>query len=285
MSLLDVTDLKVHFHDAAPERFAVNGVSFSMEEGDVLGLVGESGCGKTVTSMCISGLLPRWKADTEGRITLEGTEIFNCTQAELNRILGKDLGVVFQEPMTSFNPVYRIGRQVAESLYVHEHALTRDQKKKRVLDALGRVGLPEVKEVYRKYPHELSGGMLQRAMIAAAIVTNPRLLIADEITTALDVSIQARIIDLLRKLNREMGMAILFISHDLHVVNRLCQRVIVMQRGKIVESGRTKDVFLHPQHDYTKQLIAAIPSRKRTVIWLPDGREADGYIDRKRSNS
>ena len=271
MSLLDVTDLKVHFHDAAPERFAVNGVSFSMEEGDVLGLVGESGCGKTVTSMCISGLLPRWKADTEGRITLEGTEIFNCTQAELNRILGKDLGVVFQEPMTSFNPVYRIGRQVAESLYVHEHALTRDQKKKRVLDALGRVGLPEVKEVYRKYPHELSGGMLQRAMIAAAIVTNPRLLIADEITTALDVSIQARIIDLLRKLNREMGMAILFISHDLHVVNRLCQRVIVMQRGKIVESGRTKDVFLHPQHDYTKQLIAAIPSRKRTVIWLPDG--------------
>ena len=285
MSLLDVTDLKVHFHDAAPERFAVNGVSFSMEEGDVLGLVGESGCGKTVTSMCISGLLPRWKADTEGRITLEGTEIFNCTQAELNRILGKDLGVVFQEPMTSFNPVYRIGRQVAESLYVHEHALTRDQKKKRVLDALGRVGLPEVKEVYRKYPHELSGGMLQRAMIAAAIVTNPRLLIADEITTALDVSIQARIIDLLRKLNREMGMAILFISHDLHVVNRLCQRVIVMQRGKIVESGRTKEVFLHPQHDYTKQLIAAIPSRKRTVIWLPDGREADGYIDRKRSNS
>ena len=285
MSLLDVTDLKVHFHDAAPERFAVNGVSFSMEERDVLGLVGESGCGKTVTSMCISGLLPRWKADTEGRITLEGTEIFNCTQAELNRILGKDLGVVFQEPMTSFNPVYRIGRQVAESLYVHEHAFTRDQKKKRVLDALGRVGLPEVKEVYRKYPHELSGGMLQRAMIAAAIVTNPRLLIADEITTALDVSIQARIIDLLRKLNREMGMAILFISHDLHVVNRLCQRVIVMQRGKIVESGRTKEVFLHPQHDYTKQLIAAIPSRKRTVIWLPDGREADGYIDRKRSNS
>lgn len=263
MSLLDVTDLKVHFHDAAPERFAVNGVSFSMEEGDVLGLVGESGCGKTVTSMCISGLLPRWKADTEGRITLEGTEIFNCTQAELNRILGKDLGVVFQEPMTSFNPVYRIGRQVAESLYVHEHALTRDQKKKRVLDALGRVGLPEVKEVYRKYPHELSGGMLQRAMIAAAIVTNPRLLIADEITTALDVSIQARIIDLLRKLNREMGMAILFISHDLHVVNRLCKSVIVMQRGKIVESGRTEDVFSSPQHAYTKQLVAAIPSRGR----------------------
>ena len=263
MSLLEVRDLRVHFHDAAPDRFAVDGVSFSMEEGDILGLVGESGTGKTVTSMCIGGLLPRWKADYRGSITLDGTEIFDCSQQELNRILGREMTIVFQEPMTSFNPVLRIGKQVGEGLYVHEKGLGKSEKKQLVLDAMRKAGLHNVEEVYRKYPHELSGGMLQRAMIAAAIVTKPKLLIADEITTALDVSVQARILDLLKKLNRESGMAILFISHDLHVVNRLCRRVIVMQRGKIVESGRTKDVFAHPEHSYTRQLLAAIPSRNR----------------------
>ena len=263
MSLLNVENLRVHFHDAAPERFAVDGVSFSMEEGDILGLVGESGTGKTVTSMCIGGLLPRRKADTWGSITLDGTEIFDCTEKELNRILGKEMTIVFQEPMTSFNPLYRIGRQVGESLYVHEKGISREQKRKLVLDAMRKAGLTDVERVYKKYPHELSGGMLQRAMIAAAIVTKPKLLIADEITTALDVTVQARILDLLKRLNRETGMSILFISHDLHVVNRLCSRVIVMQRGKIVESGRTKEVFSNPQHDYTKRLIAAIPSRNR----------------------
>ncbi len=263
MSLLEVENLKVHFYDAAPDRFAVNGVSFSMEKGDILGLVGESGTGKTVTAMCISGLLPREKAETEGSITLDGTEIFDCSIEELNRILGKEMTVVFQEPMTSFNPVYRIGRQIGEGLYVHEKGLSREKRKERVLDAMRRAGLEDVEEISRKYPHELSGGMLQRAMIAAAIVTNPKLLIADEITTALDVTIQARILELLKDLNRTTGMAILFISHDLHVVNRLCDRVIVMQRGKIVEMGRTKEVFADPQHEYTKRLIAAIPSRNK----------------------
>ena len=264
MSLLEVKDLRVHFHDAAPDRFAVDGVSFSMEKGDILGLVGESGTGKTVTSMCIGGLLPRWKADTQGSITLDGTEIFDCSVEELNQILGREITIVFQEPMTSFNPVYRIGRQVGEGLYVHEKGLGKEKKKQLVLEAMRRAGLQNAEEVFRKYPHELSGGMLQRAMIAAAIVTKPKLLIADEITTALDVTIQARILDLLRELNRETGMAILFISHDLHVVNRLCSRVIVMQRGKIVESGLTKEVFAHPEHAYTKQLIAAIPARNHT---------------------
>lgn len=261
MSLLEVKNLRVHFHDAAPDRFAVDGVSFTMEEGDILGLVGESGTGKTVTSMCIGGLLPREKADTEGSITLDGTEIFDCTQKELNRILGNEMTIVFQEPMTSFNPVYRIGRQVGESLYVHGKDLSKDRKKELVLKAMQDAGLPNAEEVYRKYPHELSGGMLQRAMIAAAIVTKPKLLIADEITTALDVSMQARILDRLKRLNRKNRVAILFISHDLHVVNRLCRHVIVMQRGKIVEQGPTKEVFENPQHTYTKQLIAAIPSR------------------------
>lgn len=261
MSLLEVKNLRVHFHDAAPDRFAVDGVSFTMEDGDILGLVGESGTGKTVTSMCIGGLLPREKADTEGSITLDGTEIFDCTQKELNRILGNEMAIVFQEPMTSFNPVYRIGRQVGESLYVHGKDLSKDRKKELVLKAMQDAGLPNAEEVYRKYPHELSGGMLQRAMIAAAIVTKPKLLIADEITTALDVSMQARILDRLKRLNRKNRVAILFISHDLHVVNRLCRHVIVMQRGKIVERGLTKEVFENPQHTYTKQLIAAIPSR------------------------
>ena len=265
MSLLEVNNLKVYFHDAAPDRFAVDGVSFSMEEGDVLGLVGESGTGKTVTSMCIGGLLPREKADTEGSITLDGVEIFDCTRKVLNRILGKELSIVFQEPMTSFNPVYRIGRQIQESLYVHEKELSADRKKELALDAMRKAGLPEPEKTWRKYPHELSGGMLQRAMIAAAIVTKPKLLLADEITTALDVSMQARILELLRKLNRETKMAILFISHDLHVVNRLCTKVIVMQRGKIVESGNTQEVFANPQHPYTKKLIAAIPSRRSTL--------------------
>ena len=263
MSLLEVKNLRVHFHDAAPDRFAVDGVSFTMEDGDILGLVGESGTGKTVTSMCIGGLLPREKADTEGSITLDGTEIFDCTQKELNRILGNEMTIVFQEPMTSFNPVYRIGRQVGESLYVHRKDLSKDRKKELVLKAMQDAGLPNGEEVYRKYPHELSGGMLQRAMIAAAIVTKPKLLIADEITTALDVSMQARILDRLKRLNRKDRVAILFISHDLHVVNRLCRHVIVMQRGKIVEQGLTKEVFENPQHPYTKQLIEAIPSRNR----------------------
>ena len=261
MSLLEVENLRVHFHDAAPDRYAVDGVSFSMEEGDILGLVGESGTGKTVTSMCIGGLLPREKASTQGSITLDGVEIFDCSQKALNEILGRELAIVFQEPMTSFNPVYRIGRQVGESLYVHRRDLGREQRKELVLEALRRSGLSDAEEVFRKYPHELSGGMLQRAMVAAAIVTEPKLLIADEVTTALDVSMQARILDLLKQLNADTRMAILFISHDLHVVNRLCRRVIVMQRGKIVEEGLTEEVFAHPKHEYTKRLIAAIPSR------------------------
>ena len=265
MSLLEVNDLKVRFHDAAPDHYAVGGVSFSMEKGDILGLVGESGTGKTVTAMCISGLLPREKADRSGSILLDGTEIFDCTEEELNRMLGSDMTVVFQEPMTSFNPVYRIGRQVEEGLYVHEKNLSKAQRKERALEAMRRAGLSDAEEIYRKYPHELSGGMLQRAMIAAAIVTNPKLLIADEITTALDVTIQAQIIDLLLDLNHNDGMTILFISHDLRVVRRLCSRVIVMQKGKIVENGRTENVFAHPQHTYTRHLIEAIPHRAKRL--------------------
>ena len=262
--LLEVRDLRIHFHNAAPERNAVDGVSFSMEEGEILGLVGESGSGKTVTAMSVSGLLPRGKADVSGSITLDGREILQCSERELRSIQGSDLSVVFQEPMTSLDPVMRIGPQVEESLRVHTH-LNAGQRRQRALEAMAQAELPDPERVYRRYPHELSGGMLQRAMIAAAIVSRPKLLLADEPTTALDVTIQAQILELLKKLNRENHMAILFISHNLQVVRKLCNRVAVMQGGHLVEEGLVEDIFRAPQAEYTRRLIAAIPTRDKKL--------------------
>jgi ABC-type dipeptide/oligopeptide/nickel transport system ATPase component len=258
--VLNVKDLRVHFNSAAPERFAVDGLNLTVSEGEILGLVGESGSGKTVTAMSISGLLPRDKAQVSGSITLDGKEIFSCTDKEMLSILGDELGVVFQEPMTSMNPVKRIGPQIEECL-VNHRKLTKAQRKELALEAMSQVELSDPERIYRKYPHELSGGMLQRVMIAAAIVSKPKLLLADEPTTALDVSVQAEILALLKKLNSEYGMAIMLISHDLHVVRKLCSRVVVMQRGKLVEDRDVEEIFRNPQHEYTKQLIAAIPSR------------------------
>lgn len=263
--ILKVQDLRVHFKDAAPDRFAVDGLSFSIGEGEIVGLVGESGSGKTVTAMSIGGLLPRKKAEFSGSITLDGNEIFRCTDKEMLRILGSDLGIVFQEPMTSMNPVLRIGPQVEECLRVHTK-LSKAERKQRALEAMSQVELSDPETIYRKYPHELSGGMLQRVMIAAAIISKPKLLLADEPTTALDVTIQAEILELLKRLNRENGMAILLISHNLHVVRKLCTRVAVMQRGKLVEDRPVEDIFRDPQHEYTKKLLAAIPTRDRRLI-------------------
>ena len=263
--ILWVQDLRVHFHDAAPDRFAVDGLSFSMEEGEIVGLVGESGSGKTVTAMSISGLLPKSKAQTGGSITLDGSEIFQCSEKELLDILGEELGVVFQEPMTSMNPVMRIGPQVEECLRVHTK-LSKAERKARALEAMDWAELNDPETVYRKYPHELSGGMLQRVMIAAAIISRPKLLLADEPTTALDVTIQAEILELLKRLNREHGMAVLLISHNLHVVRKLCTRVLVMKRGKLVEDRPVEEIFRDPRHEYTKQLIAAIPTREHKLI-------------------
>ena len=263
--ILKIEDLRIRFLDAAPDRFAVDGLSLSIEEGEIVGLVGESGSGKTVTAMCVSGLLPRQKAEVSGSITLEGREIFRCTDREILNILGDDLGIVFQEPMTSMNPVMRIGPQVEEALRLHTR-LSKAERKARALEALSQVDLPNPELVYKKYPHELSGGMLQRVMIAAAIISKPSLLLADEPTTALDVTIQAEILELLKRLNREHGLAILLISHNLHVVRKLCTRVAVMQRGKLVEDRPVEDIFREPRHDYTKKLLAAIPTRDRRLI-------------------
>lgn len=263
--VLNIRDLRVHFKDAAPDRFAVDGLNLSIQEGEILGLVGESGSGKTVTAMSVSGLLPRDKAEVSGSISLDGQEIFSCTDKEMLNILGDKLGVVFQEPMTSMDPVMTIGPQVEECLKNHSR-LSRAERRRRALEALEQVDLSDPERIYSQYPHELSGGMLQRVMIAAAIVSRPRLLLADEPTTALDVSVQAEILALLKKLNREQGMAILMISHDLNVVRRLCSRVCVMQRGKLVEDRAVEDIFRQPRHPYTKQLIAAIPRRDRRLV-------------------
>ncbi len=256
--ILTVRDLKVHFNDAPPEKNAVGGISFTIDPGEIVGLVGESGSGKSVTAMCISSLMPARKAAKSGSITLDGSEIFSCPEAEVLDILGEELGVVFQEPMTAMNPVMTVGAQVEEALRVHTK-LRKEERKRRALEAMRWAELEEPEKVYAMYPHQLSGGMLQRAMIAAAIISRPKLLLADEPTTALDVTTQAEILALLKRLNRKHNMAILFISHDLHVVRKLCSRVLVMQRGNIVESGPVEQVFTAPSHAYTQALIAAIP--------------------------
>ena len=261
--MLDVKDLRVRFL-SRPEKYAVDGVSFHMDRGEILGLVGESGSGKSVTAMAISALLPRRKTECSGSILLDGKEMLNADREAVRRIQGKELSVVFQEPMTSLDPVMRIGPQVEESLRIHTK-MTASERRAAALRAMAEAELPDPEQVYRKYPHELSGGMLQRVMIAAAIVSEPKLLLADEPTTALDVTIQAQILELLKKINRERGTTILFISHNLNVVRKLCSRVAVMHRGKIVETGAAEEVFYHPKDPYTQRLIAAIPTRSRRL--------------------
>ena len=258
--MLEIKDLHVKFHTR--DREAVAGVSLTIHDGEILGLVGESGSGKSVTAMSVAGLLPRKQCAYSGEVLLDGTELLHADRSILRKVQGRDIGVVFQEPMSAMDPLMKIGPQVEEVLRIHTQ-LPREERKRLALAALEAVELPDPTAVYEKYPHELSGGMLQRAMIAAAIVIRPRLLLLDEPTTALDVTIQAQILELLKKLNRESGISMLFISHNLNVVRKLCTRVAVMQRGVLVEEGDTDTVFYHPRHPYTQRLIAAIPTRKR----------------------
>ena len=258
--MLEIRDLHVKFHNR--DREAVAGVSLSIQAGEILGLVGESGSGKTVTAMSVAGLLPRKQCDYSGEILLDGKELLHADRAELRNIQGREIGVVFQEPQSALDPLMKIGPQVEEVLRVHT-SLSREERRRRAVEAMAAVELPEAETVYEKYPHQLSGGMLQRAMIAAAVIASPKLLLLDEPTTALDVTVQAQILELLKKLNRESGVSMLFISHDLNVVRKLCGRVAVMQKGLLVEAGEAQEGFHHPRHPYTQRLIAAIPTRKR----------------------
>ena len=258
--MLEIRDLHVKFHNR--DREAVGGITLSIRDGEILGLVGESGSGKTVTATSIAGLLPRKQCALKGEILLDGQDLLHADRAELRKLHGRRIGVVFQEPMSAMDPLMRVGDQVGEVLRIHTE-LNRNQRREQVLRAMAQVELPEPEALYDKYPHELSGGMLQRAMIAAAIVIQPSLLLLDEPTTALDVSIQAQILALLKRLNAESGISMMFISHNLNVVRKLCGRVAVMQRGLLVEQGETEQVFYHPQHPYTRHLIEAIPSRER----------------------
>ena len=258
--MLDIRDLRVTF--LSNDKKAVRGIDLSMAAGERLGLVGESGSGKTVTAMALSGLILRSKVEMTGQILFEGKDLLTCSREELRAIQGRDIGVVFQEPMTSLNPLMRVGKQIEETLKIHTDTPPAERKRL-ALEAMEQVGLPDPETTYRKYPHQLSGGQRQRAIIASAMVIRPKLLICDEPTTALDVTVQAQILELLKDLNRRFGVGILLISHDLSVVRRLCENVAVMYRGEIVERGATEDVFSAPQDEYTRRLIAAIPTRKR----------------------
>ena len=257
--ILDVTDLHIEFHDGDSPTIAVDDFDLMLGKGEIVGIVGESGSGKSMSALAIAGLLNRGSMKKTGRIMFNGDDLLTIDRSKLRTYQGDEISIIFQEPMTSLNPVKKIGWQVEESLYIHHPEIDKKTRKQKAINMLKDVGLTNAEEVYYMYPHELSGGMRQRVMIAAAMIGGPQILIADEPTTALDVTVQAQIVELLKKLNREMGTSIIFISHDLSLVNQLCERVIVMQKGSIVESGKTADIFKAPKHPYTQRLIAAIP--------------------------
>lgn len=251
---------------------AVDEVDLEVYEGETLGIVGESGSGKSVTSLSIMGLLPRSIASIEqGEIRLEGRELAGLSEEEMRRLRGKDIAMIFQEPMTSLNPVFTIGEQLSEPLRQHTR-LTRKERKKKIIETLQAVGIPRAEEIIHEYPHQLSGGMRQRVMISLAILCDPKLLIADEPTTALDVTIQAQILELLKQIKQERQMAIMLITHDLGVVAEMCDRVVVMYAGKVVESAEVRTLFSDPKHPYTRGLLASIPDRnkrKNEMVSIP----------------
>ena len=272
MALLEVTDLRVSFHTRTGVYRAVNGVSFHLEKGEILGVVGESGSGKSVSCLSLLGLIPQPPGRIEGGTArFDGVDLLQCRPAQLRAIRGRRIAMIFQDPMTSLNPYLRISEQIMEPLFIHEK-LSKADAFARALAMLEAVGINDAAQRIHSYPHEFSGGMRQRVMIAMALVTKPDILIADEPTTALDVTVQAQILQLLKKLQREFGMAVLFITHDLAVVSGLCDRVQVMYAGKIVETADTRALFRAPQHPYTKALQRCIPAlqpKSRELYAIP----------------
>ncbi len=268
-NMLEVRNLEVSFPDetdrieAEPVNRAVKGISFSMKRGEILAVIGESGSGKSMTALSIAGLLPETAASS-GQIVFDGCDLMALTKKERKAIQGKEISMIFQEPMTSLNPVMKVGKQVEEVLRLHTK-LDKTERKKLVLKALEDAGLDQPEKLYHSYPHQLSGGMRQRAMIAMAMILQPQLMIADEPTTALDKRIQDQILALLKEINAKKQMGILFISHNLEVVKDFCDRILVMYEGKVVEEGTPEEIFYHPREDYTKRLLASIPEGKRTI--------------------
>ena len=268
--LLNIEHLRVVFHDGASESVAVEDFNLTLDKGEIVGIVGESGSGKSMTAHALMGLIKRSDVQVSGRAEFDGVDLLKLSREELRGYQGEELSIIFQEPMTSLNPTMKIGKQVEESLRIHTD-LSKEERKARALEAMELAELDDPESLYDKYPHQLSGGMRQRVMIASAIVLRPQLLIADEPTTALDVTIQAEILNTLKEINRKEGTSILFISHDLGVVRHLCQRVVVMQKGRIVEEGPVDRVFFHPQQEYTQRLIASRPTRKKLKGGLSHG--------------
>jgi oligopeptide/dipeptide ABC transporter ATP-binding protein len=257
--LLRVEDLRTSFHTDEGTAKAVDGVSFVVAEQETLGIVGESGCGKSVTALSILRLIPDPPGRIEGRnVEFQGRDLLDLTEKEMRRIRGNEIAMIFQEPMTSLNPVYTVGEQISEVLRLHR-GVTRAEAEERAVEMLRRVRIPDPEQRVEEYPHQLSGGQRQRVMIAMALACDPALLIADEPTTALDVTVQAQILDLLRELQNEFGMAIMLITHDLGVIAEMAHRVVVMYAGVVVESGTVEQIFDGPNHPYTEGLKAAIP--------------------------
>jgi len=258
MALLEVENLQTHFRTPEGVNRAVDGVSFTVEAGETVAIVGESGCGKSVTANSIMRLVPQPPGSIAGAIRFEGRDLLKLSEPAMRKIRGDDISMVFQEPMTSLNPVLTIGRQIGEPLRLHQ-GLTRNQVEQRVVEMLSVVGIAEPRRRAREYPHQLSGGMRQRVMIAIALACRPKLLIADEPTTALDVTIQAQILSLMADLKQRFGSAIILITHDLGVVAEIARRVMVMYAGRKVEEAPVAELFRSPRHPYTRGLLSAVP--------------------------
>ncbi len=258
MALLQVENLQTHFRTPEGVNRAVDGVSFEVREGETLAIVGESGCGKSVTAMSILRLIPEPPGRIAGQIRFGDKDLLRLSEREMRRIRGNDISMIFQEPMTSLNPVLTVGWQLGETLHLHQ-GLSRKAAEARAVEMLALVGIPEPQRRVREYPHQLSGGMRQRVMIAMALACNPKLLIADEPTTALDVTIQAQILELMGDLKRRVGAAIVLITHDLGVVAEVAERVMVMYAGRKVEEAPVRELFRSPRHPYTQGLLGAVP--------------------------
>ena len=259
--LLEIQDLVTEFRGDAGRTVALDHVSFEVNKGEILGIVGESGCGKSVTCLSALRLLGPGGEVTSGRVTFDGRDLSSLSEKELDKLRGNELTMIFQDALASLNPVFTVGHQILESIRAHT-ALRGDAAKARAVEALRRVGIPDAENTLKKYPHTLSGGMRQRVMIAMALCCEPKLVIADEPTTALDVTIQAQIMKLLKSLQKESGMSVILITHDIGLIAQMADRVLVMYAGQIVEEGKVGDIFKNPSHPYTRALMESVPDIK-----------------------